>query len=157
VKIAKRVLVTLAIVMFGLLVWVGVFPPHHGRIPANEATAIRNIQRLNVAQQRYAARHLEVGFACNLTSLGQQESGLGIDDSIDPVLASGTRSGYHFELRCSRDRNGKAMTYEITALPLVPGTTGNRAFCTDQTSKIWYSKNGSSEECLTRQKQMQLE
>jgi hypothetical protein len=98
VKIAKRVLVTLAIVMFGLLVWVGVFPPHHGRIPANEATAIRNIQRLNVAQQRYAARHLEVGFACNLNSLGQKESGLGIDDSIDPVLASGTRSGYHFEL-----------------------------------------------------------
>jgi hypothetical protein len=153
--VAKRVLVVLAIVLFSGLVWFGERGFVDRPIPLNRARAISRIRDLNEAQQKYAARHPEIGFACDLSSLGQH-SELG-PDAIDPVLASGTKSGYHFELRCSHDTTGKATNYEITALPLIPGTTGRNAICTDQSSKIWDSKNGSAQECLTRQKQFQLE
>jgi hypothetical protein len=40
------------------------------------------------------------------------------------------------------------MRYRAIAVPLEPGKSGVRAFCTDQTGALWYDPSGSPENCL---------
>lgn len=84
-------------------------------------------------------------YACKLSDLGEQ-------NLVDQVLASGTKSGYHFELRCLQQGSQKVTGYAITALPVMPGRTGNYALCADQSGEIWYSENGKASDCLAMHK-----
>ena len=139
---------TLLIAFIVFLLWVAVYwVPNHSdtRIPRNESGAAHNVRTLNLAEHNYAAQYPNAGFVCSLCDLGEL-------DLIDGALASGTKWGYHFEIQCPQDGSQKATRYTFTAVPMKPGTTGKAAFCTDQGGEIWYSKNGSAEECLAMRK-----
>ena len=147
---AKRTfpIVFTALFMAAML-WLVVFPPNTPRIFLNHRRAVESIRNLNLAERNYVASHPDAGFACNLGELGEHGSeSLSQVGRVDRVLASGTKSSYHFEIRCPQRRDQKATGYIITAIPVEPGRTGTYAFCTDQTGEIWYSQTGLGSDCL---------
>lgn len=128
-------------------------PPRASRIFLNQRRAVASLRVLNLAEQKYATGQPEGGFACNIRDLGQQGSApLAAAGLVDQVLASGTKSFYHFEIQCPGAGRQIATAYTITAVPLLPGITGQYALCTDQNGDIWYSDNGSSSDCLAVRK-----
>jgi hypothetical protein len=145
---AKRSILVVILVFFILVV---VWPRSLStpRIVLNQHSAVRSIEDVSLAERKYAARHPETGYACNLSDLGEQGSEIGL---VDRLLASGAKSGYHFDIRCPQNGNQKATAYTITALPVEPGHTGTYALCSDQRGEIWYSENGSAADCLETRK-----
>jgi hypothetical protein len=51
---------------------------------------------------------------------------------IDPVIASGEKSGYRFTYVPKREGNGRIEAYEVFADPVSEGRTGTRHFFVDQ-------------------------
>jgi hypothetical protein len=139
-------LLLLAVLLLGIFL-----PQNTPRAVLNQQQAVRSIRDLSLAEHTYALQHPDAGFACDLRELGEQGVGppAGL---IDRVLASGTKSSYHFEIGCAQGESQKATAYTITAVPTKPGTTGVYALCTDQSGEIWYSENGSPSDCLAKRK-----
>jgi hypothetical protein len=146
--LAKRSILAVILVFFILVV---VWPRSLStpRIFLNQRRAILSIEDVSLAERKYAARHPETGYACNLSDLGEQGSEVGL---VDRVLASGTKAGYHFEIQCPQRESQKVAHYAIIATPGNPGTTGRYALCTDQSGEIWYSENGLASDCLAKHK-----
>jgi hypothetical protein len=144
---AKRIVLGGFVVFLIAVVFLGIFPSSAPRIFVNQRRATLSIEDVSLAERKYAARHPETGYACNLSDLGGQGSEVGL---VDPVLASGTKAGYHFEIQCAQreSQSQKVALYAIIATPVNPGTTGKYAVCTDQSGQIWYSENGSAADCL---------
>jgi len=141
-----------ALAVFFIAIVLGIFPPKTPRIFLNQRRAVASVRNLNLAEHDYAARHPNTGFACNLDDLGEHGSGASPRVAlVDRVLASGTKSSYHFDIRCPSGV-GTAAAYTITALPAEPGITGQYALCSDQSSEIWYSESGSPSDCLVTHK-----
>jgi hypothetical protein len=135
------------------VVLLGIFPPKTPRTFLNHRRAVESIRRLNLAEHDYAAQHPDLGFACSIRELSEQGAELASRVSfVDPVLASGTKSSYHFEIGCAHSGIHKGKAYTITAVPTEPGKTGLYALCTDQSGEIWYSENGSTSDCFARHK-----
>lgn len=114
----------------------------------NEAATVSRLRSLNEFQNSYAASNPAKGFACQLPQL---KPATPVGDTYDPneFLLTGTWGGYKFELTgCRTNPNGVVTQYEVTAVPLEPGKSGFRAFCTDQTGALWYDPDGSAEHCL---------
>jgi hypothetical protein len=135
----------LTLFCIAIVFWLGIFPPSTPRVFLNQRRAVQSIGNLNLAEHEYAVRHPDKGFACDLGNLGEQAT------LVDPVLASGTKSAYNFEIRCPKSGH-KATTYTITAIPVEPGRTGEYALCADQSGEIWYSEDGSPSNCLRMHK-----
>jgi hypothetical protein len=147
--LAKRI-VSVGLAAFLLaVVYLALFPPEAPRVFMNQRRAVLSIEDVSLAERKYAARHPETGYACNLSDLGEQGSEVGL---VDPVLASGTKAGYHFKIQCPQRENQKVPHYAIIATPVNPGTTGQYALCTDQSGVIWYSENGLAADCLATHK-----
>jgi prepilin-type N-terminal cleavage/methylation domain-containing protein len=58
---------------------------------------------------------------------------------IDEVLGSGTKQGYIFE--CEPHSTQPTFLWAAVANPAVPGTTGDRSFCTNQGGVVYYTVN----------------
>ncbi len=142
-------LIELLIVVAIILIIAAIAIPNllRSRMSANEASAVGSLRTLNTAEITYNTTYPTVGFACTLGQMG----GTGTPSStaaglIDANLASGTKSGYSFALSgCS---GTPAVTYSSTAQPTVPGTTGQRYFCSDSSGVIKYDAT-STANCLT--------
>jgi hypothetical protein len=148
----RTLLITLTAFFIAIALWLAILPPRTSRIFLNQLRAVASIRNLNLAEHDYAARHPDNGFACNLADLRDR----GSEDSshvalADRVLASGTRSSYHFDIRCASEI-GRAAAYTATATPTKPGITGQYAFCADESKEIWYSESGSPSDCLANHK-----
>jgi hypothetical protein len=146
----KRFLIVILILLLAALLG-GIFSPKTSKVFLNHRRAVESIRELNAAEHEYATLHSDFGFACELSELGEQGVGPPVG-LIDRVLASGTKSWYHFEIRCFQIGSEKAAAYIITAVPTMPGTTGVYAFCADQRGEIWYSEDGSTSDCLAKHK-----
>ena len=117
----------------------------------NEARAVGSLRSLNTAEAVYSSTYPQIGFTCTLSDFsppaaGQKPSSKAAD-LIQPSLTSGTKNGYIFSLTCPKHSTPQN-TYQLTAVPLVPGKTGARAFCTDQTAVIRTSADGQAASCL---------
>jgi type IV pilus assembly protein PilA len=109
------------LVVGGLLILVGlVLPPRiapdreYSRLH-NETNAIKAIQTIHTMEVQYQSEYGR--YATSLAELG---------DLIDSGLAAGEKSGYKFTL------TGYQGGYAISAVPLAYGSTGKRAFYSDQ-------------------------
>jgi hypothetical protein len=151
--VGKRTfLIALTAFFIAIVFWLGISPPRTPRIFLNQRRAVASIRNLNLAEHDYAARHPNTGFACNLADLGEHDTeALSRVALVDRVLASGTKSSYHFDIRCASGVE-TAAAYTITAVPVEPGITGQYALCTDQSREIWYSEDGSPSDCLATRK-----
>jgi len=113
------------------------------RIAANEASAAASVRTLNTAELTYTTSHPDKGFTCALADLRNEHM-------IAGELATGSRTGYVFELvGCKGETpDGPSSQYQVIAYPIKKGSSGVRAFCSDQTDVIRYDKQGSGEDCL---------
>ena len=112
------------------------------KIAANEVSAAGAVRSFNTAEVTYSSMHPEKGYTCTLTDL--KEAG------IVPELANGTKNGYVFELvECKAENPGEANTkYQVIAYPVTKGSSGRRAFCSDESGVIRYDSSGSGQNCL---------
>lgn len=119
---------------------------------ANDLSAIQSIHTIINAQNMYESNYPTNGFSCSLTALGgDPKSGAPSPTSsqlIQPDLASGLKSGYIFNItNCSKINAGgtdRITGYSITAVPQTVGSTGDRAFCSDQSGIIKYDPAGGT-------------
>jgi hypothetical protein len=120
----------------------------NSRRRANEAVTVGNIRRLNDLEKEYAASNPSKGFACQL-SLLKPASPAGQAYDTDGFLVAESHLGYKFFFsECAASASGIVGRYQAAAIPVNPGVSGVRAFCTDQIGVIWFDDKGSAEECL---------
>ena len=122
------------------------------RIAANEAAAVSSIRTLTTAEHAYAQAYPELGYTCTIGSLGPPAGGGAYTSTasgvIDAVLASGAKQGYRLSLsNCSASSGTPNWNYSSGAVPLAPGSTGVRSFCSDASGIIWYAYDGTAATC----------
>src|SRR3989441_7004303 len=133
-------LIELLIVVAIILIIAAIAIPNllRSKMAANEASAVGSLRSLNTACITYSTT-----YGSYPTALGQlapaATASSAAADLIDSVLASGTKSGYTFAFTA-----GGGTTYSITAIPVTVGTTGQRAFFTNQSGVIRANTTGSS-------------
>jgi type IV pilus assembly protein PilA len=132
-----------------VLLLAAVLIPHNmvSRLAHDEASAVSGLRALTSLELGYAAAHPSKGFTCDLAQLKTEVPSTG-DHTREGFVFSDQFEGYTFSLTgCEADSEGVVVRYKATAVPALPGKTGVRAFCTDQTGELRFSVNGSPEAC----------
>jgi prepilin-type N-terminal cleavage/methylation domain-containing protein len=142
-------LIELLIVVAIILIIAAIAIPNllRSRIAANEASAVGSVRTLNTAEVTYASTYPNVGFTCTLANLGPPAGGGAVTSTaaglIDNVLSAGVKSGYTFALANCTAAGGINVTYNSLGQPVTVGTSGQRAFCSDQSGVIHYNTVGT--------------
>jgi prepilin-type N-terminal cleavage/methylation domain-containing protein len=118
------------------------------RMSANEAAAVGSIRSVVSSQMNYAASAARGGYAPTLPRLGAL-----CPNSTVPFLSSELtaalvveKSGYAFEMQAAAGRGvapndcnnvPTAGGFYITAVAVMPGVTGNRAFAATDNGSVW--------------------
>jgi type IV pilus assembly protein PilA len=135
-------LIELLIVVAIILIIAAIAIPNllRSRIAANESSAVGSLRTLNTAEITYNVTYPTVGFA-GLPALGPVAGGASPTSSaaglVDANLASGTKSGYTFTI--TPGSGTPVASYESAAVPVTPGTTGQRYFCSDGSGVIQFN------------------
>jgi type IV pilus assembly protein PilA len=111
---------------------------------ANETSAKKSLQTIAQAEMQFESTFPANGYACSLTALGGDPSAgaptATAAQIIQSDLASGVKAGYQFTIgNCQKvTANGtdRFTTYQVTAVPLTLGKTGDRGYCSDQFGTI---------------------
>ena len=135
-------LIELLIVVAIILIIAAIAIPNllRSRVAANEASAVASLHTLDTAEMTYSLTYPNVGFAA-LSALGPSGSSSPTSAAaalIDANLASGTKSGYTFTV--TTGSGTPAASYQSTAAPVTPGTTGQRYFCSDASGVIQFNE-----------------
>ena len=104
----------------------------------NEAAAISSLRTIGSSQLMY--RQMlggGVNFANTLTELGP--GGAQLLDNVLGAAATVTKSGYEFTL------TGSGTSFDASANPVYPGTTGVRYFFTNEPGVIRFDKTGPAD------------
>jgi type IV pilus assembly protein PilA len=136
-------LIELLIVVAIILIIAAIAIPNllRARIAANESSAVGSIRTLNTAQISYNSAYPTVGFAASLANLAGTCTGASAPTSsgaclIDTQLASGTKSGYSFQM--TGVSGTPASTYQAIGTPITANTTGVRSFCSVSDAVVRY-------------------
>lgn len=124
----------------------------HSRIAANEAAAVANVRSLTTASLLYNTTYKN-GYPPTLASLGG--GAIPTCDTaslIDPIIATAPseKSGFTFEYTPQGAAGAPAPGcsapgfdgYLVVAVPVSPGITGTRSFCSDTPGIIRYDPAG---------------
>ncbi len=119
---------------------------------ANETSAINSVQVIEKEQIQYESTYPSNGYSCTLAALGgDPKTGPPSATSaqlLQPDLSSGVKSGYIFAItNCTKvNLNGsdRITGYQITAVPMAIGKTGNRGFCSDGDSITFDPAGGTN-------------
>jgi prepilin-type N-terminal cleavage/methylation domain-containing protein len=136
-------LLELLIVVAIILIIAAIAIPNflHSKIAANQSSAVGSMRSLNTACVSYSTSYGQ--FPAALTNFGPV--GLGVtptstsSDLIDSVLASGSKSGYTFAYTVGTS----AQSYSITATPIIPASSGQNMYFTDQSGVIRVDTSGA--------------
>ncbi|HEY2861649.1 MAG TPA: prepilin-type N-terminal cleavage/methylation domain-containing protein [Terracidiphilus sp.] len=119
---------------------------------ANETSAIKSVQAINLAESQFSTTYPTNGFSCTLTALGgDSHAGAPTPASahvLDQGLSTGVKSGYQFSItncvKNSQSGTDRVTAYTIIAQPLTVGKTGNRTFCGDDGGEIKVDPTGGT-------------
>jgi type IV pilus assembly protein PilA len=143
-------LIELLIVVTIILIIAAIAIPNlmRSKIQANETAAVGALKTLTESALLYSNSY--GGFPHALSDLGPGSGGgaasSASSDLIDSVLAAGIKSGYRFSYApVATDPAGDVLSYTITATPVVPGSSGQRSFFTDQSGTIRSTANGTAD------------
>jgi type IV pilus assembly protein PilA len=128
-------LIELLIVVAIILIIAAIAIPNFlsAKMSANESAAVSNIHAVNTSEISYSSANPLIGFSASLADLGPAGGGY-----FDEVLASGTKSGYHYTyVQDTTDNPSDA--YTINADPTSRGVTGQRSFYSDQLNVTHYN------------------
>jgi type IV pilus assembly protein PilA len=119
---------------------------------ANEIAAMKSIQTIEQAELMYSETYPSHGYACSLRALvGDPSAGPPSADAAQVLpndLATGSRDGYIFTInncaKVSLHGTDRVTGYTVTAVPVTPGKTGHRGFCSDESGAIKYDPTGGT-------------
>jgi len=139
-------LIELLIVLAIILIMTAIAVPNYlrSRLVANESSAAQSLRTINTAAVTYSSTYQNVGFPPSLIALGGANPCVATSTNaclLDQVLSAGTKAGYTFVY--AGDGNTPSVTYLITATPITLGMSGQRMFCSDQTSVIRFDPTGA--------------
>jgi type IV pilus assembly protein PilA len=142
-------LIELLIVVAIILIIAAIAIPNllRSRIAANAASAVGSVRSLNTAQVTYSTTY-GIGYA-SLAQLGGAAPCVASPATaclIDPVLTAGTKSGYTVTTVANNGAGtilSPFLGFEVNATP-ISASTGNRAFCSDQSGVIRYNLTGAA-------------
>ncbi|MCU1316061.1 MAG: putative Pilin, type [Candidatus Acidoferrum typicum] len=137
-------LIELLIVVAIILVIAAIAIPNlmASRMAANEASAVQSLRTIQSSETAYAITYPSLGFSATLADLGDGGANPCNATStqaclIDPVLASGTKSGYI--ITWLGDGSTPSVSYNMNADPVVRGSSGRRSFFTNYPGVIRYN------------------
>jgi type IV pilus assembly protein PilA len=152
-------LIELLIVVAIILIIAAMAIPNliRSKISANEAAAVSNIRTVNTAQTTYEITYPSVGYADSLSKLAFPASGGSIDQNhaglLDWVIGCAAqpcpKTGYYFSI--VNATGSPINNYSVTAVPVSPGNTGVRGFCSNQLSNMTYDPNSGTNCTVTLQ------
>lgn len=152
-------LIELLIVVAIILVIAAMAIPNflRSKMSANEASAVSSLRTINTAQTTYSITYPQIGYADALTKLAFPASGNSVDPTaaglLDWVLGCSTqpcqKSGYSFAI--SNATGAPINAYDVTAVPVAPGQSGVRGFCSNQVPTVTYDPNGGAACTLSMQ------
>lgn len=139
-------LIELLIVVAIILIMAAIAVPNYlrSRLVANEASAAQSVRTINTALITYSSTYQNVGFPATLAALGGAPPCVAASTNsclLDEVLSAGTKAGYSFAY--TDDGLTPSVTYGIVATPVTLGMSGQRQFCSDQTSVIRFEPSGA--------------
>jgi len=139
-------LIELLIVVAIILVMAAIAVPNYlrSRLVANESSASQSIRTINTSLVAYSSTYQNVGFPASLAALGGAAPCVAASTNaclLDQVLAAGTKAGYTFVY--TGDGVTPSVTYGLVATPITLGMSGQRQFCSDQTSVIRFEPSGA--------------
>jgi type IV pilus assembly protein PilA len=139
-------LIELLLVVAVILIISAIAVPNflRSRQRANESSAVASIRVINTAAVTYSMTYPDMGFPATLAVLGGANpcsASSTLACLVDDLLAQGIKSGYSFVW--AGDGAVPSVTYTVSGTPQVVGSSGQRMFCTDQTSVIRYDASGS--------------
>jgi len=138
-------LIELLIVVAVILIIAAIAIPNfiRARVSAHESSAVSSLRTINTSETTYSSTYGN-GYA----SLAQlQTPSIPCSPTpaaaclLDPLLSSGTKSGYNFAATPLGVNN---TGFVASATPVSVGTTGQRTFCVDQTGAIRFDPNGGA-------------
>jgi type IV pilus assembly protein PilA len=149
----------IVVAIISIVASIGVAQVIRARVSANETAAIGSMRSLNGGQMSYASGGGSGGFATSLAILSTPCPGsiVGfISPDLNPTLPGVTvvgsgliKSGYVVDLvgngaAGSADCNGAVSNsdYTATAIPLTPGSSGQRGFNTSGSGTIMFDSAG---------------
>jgi prepilin-type N-terminal cleavage/methylation domain-containing protein len=136
-------LIELLIVVAIILIIAAIAIPNflHSKIAANQSSAVGSMRSLNTACVSYSTSYGQ--FPTSLSDLGPLASGgtpsSTSADLIDSVLASGSKSGYTFVYTAGASNQ----SYSVTATPIIPASSGQNMYFTDQSGVIRTDVSGA--------------
>ena len=143
-------LIELLIVVAIILIIAAIAIPNllRSKIAANEASAVGSVRTIGTAEVTYSSSW-GTGYAPTLVELGGASPCTAAATTaclIDSLLsvAPNTKSGYIFAAAGTLVSNGINNGFVVNATPSVPGTTGQRAFCDDQTGVVKFNVAGTA-------------
>ncbi|MGB7434154.1 MAG: prepilin-type N-terminal cleavage/methylation domain-containing protein [Candidatus Acidiferrum sp.] len=143
-------LIELLIVVAIILIIAAIAIPNlmRSKMAANESSAVGSLRTIGTAEVTYSTSYPATGFTGTLAQLGGASAATCATGSatstaaclIDTTLSTGTKSGYNFTV--GGTSGTPAVTYTTQAAPVVPGQSGQRYFCSDQSGVIEYLLTG---------------
>jgi len=138
----------IVVAIIGIIAAIAVPGLLRARMSGNESSAIGSLRAVNSGEISYSSACGNNGYATAFATLGVPPPG-GTQAFLSADMTSAVspqKSGYNYTVAAGlgagagpNDCNGTATatTYYSTAVPVTPGTTGNRAFATNTAGAIW--------------------
>ena len=139
----------IVVAIIGIIAAIAVPGLLRARMSGNEASAIGSMRAINTAQQNYSQQCN--GFAPVLTELGTAGAGAFLSPDLSAAAAP-AKSGYTITMAAGAGNavlatqaagcTAAGTNYYASATPLTVGSTGTRAFATDEAGSIWQNTTG---------------
>jgi len=139
----------IVVAIIGIIAAIAVPGLLRARMSGNEASAIGSLRAINTAQQNYSQQCN--GYAPVLTELKAAGNYLSPDMTSAAAVA---KSGYTIALAAGAGNavlatqasgcTAAGTNYYATGVPLTKGSTGTRAFGTDEQGTIWQNSAGTA-------------
>ena len=152
-------LIELLIVVAIILIIAAIAVPSllKSKIAANEASAAGSVHTIVTAQVTYYSTY-STGYATSLTALaGTATTSVtyGQANLLDPTFSAATpaiKSGYNFYMKAGSPpatvpatavNGADDQSFDVSAVPISVGSTGQRSFCNDQSGVILFDPTGA--------------
>ncbi|HTW24667.1 MAG TPA: prepilin-type N-terminal cleavage/methylation domain-containing protein [Candidatus Baltobacteraceae bacterium] len=141
-------LIELLIVVAIILIIAAIAIPNllRSKMAANEASAVGSVRTIVTSEVTFNSTW-DIGYAANLGVLGGASPCTASSTTaclIDPVLSAGAKSGYNFAAPGGAAVGGIVPTFAVSAVPQQVGSTGQRAFCSDESGVVRYDPTGAT-------------
>jgi len=127
----------IVVVIIGIIAAIAIPNLLASRRAANEASAISILRTVNSAQATCQATAAS-GTANNFCSMAQLVTASLLDSTFNAGPPA-PRSGYNFAFTAA-----PTTSYDVTAVPITVGTTGNRGFASNESGVIYSNTTGGA-------------